>query len=93
MCVSPYLKLTRMKTTLISLFICVSWIVATTWAVSDRNHAVDINKANIASLTVSLKSLTTSVELDRLNATRSEVRQEAILETLKEIKEELKQSR
>ena len=29
MCVSPYLKLTRMKTTLISLFICVSWIVVT----------------------------------------------------------------
>ena len=93
MCVSPYLKLTRMKTTLITLFACISWIVATTWAVSDRNHAVDTNKANIASLTVSLKSLTTSVELDRLNATRSEVRQEAILETLKEIKEELKQSR
>jgi len=93
MCVSPYLKLTRMKTTLITLFACISWIVATTWSVSDRNHAVDTNKANIASLTVSLKSLTTSVELDRLNATRSEVRQEAILETLKEIKEELKQSR
>lgn len=93
MCVSPYLKPVLMKTTLIPLFICISWIVATTWAVSDRNHAVDTNKANISSLTSTVDDLSATVTEAHERGIRSEVTQGAILETLKEIKEELKQSR